>query len=63
MEILAPANDFACLEAAVEAGADAVYFGLPHLNARRRARNFTPDEAARAVQFLHSHGRKAFLTL
>lgn len=63
MEILAPANDFSCLEAAVEAGADAVYFGLPHLNARRRARNFTPDEAARAVQFLHSHGRKAFLTL
>lgn len=63
MEILAPANDFACLEAAVRAGADAVYFGLPYLNARRRAKNFTLEEAACAVQFLHAQGRKAFLTL
>ncbi|MGQ9504787.1 MAG: U32 family peptidase [Thermogutta sp.] len=63
MEILAPASDFACLEAAIRAGADAVYFGLPYLNARRRAKNFSVEEAARAVALLHAHQRKAFLTL
>jgi len=63
MEILAPANDFSCLEAAVRAGADAVYFGLPHLNARRRAKNFTLEEATHAVELLHSRNLKAFLTL
>ena len=39
-EILAPAGDRACLEAAVHAGADAVYFGLQGFNARARAANF-----------------------
>ncbi|MCS7304716.1 MAG: U32 family peptidase [Thermoguttaceae bacterium] len=63
MELLAPAGDWACLEAAVRAGADAVYFGFGHLNARRRAKNFTEPEASQAVQLLHQHGRRAYLTL
>lgn len=63
MEILAPAGDFLSIEAAIRGGADAVYFGLTQLNARRRARNFTPDEARRAVELLHAHGRRAYLTL
>ncbi len=63
MELLAPAGDWECLQAAVRAGADAVYFGFSHLNARRRAKNFTESEARQAVQFLHQHGRRAYLTL
>jgi collagenase-like PrtC family protease len=63
LELLAPAGDRAALEAALEAGADAVYFGLTALNARRAARNFHQDEFAEAVQFVHRHGARAYLTL
>ncbi len=63
MELLAPAGDFACLEAAIEAGADAAYLGLSLLNARRSARNFTPKELARAVETAESRGVKTYLTL
>ncbi|MCX5795872.1 MAG: U32 family peptidase [Elusimicrobia bacterium] len=63
MELLAPAGDFACLQAALEAGADAVYLGLESLNARRRARNFSPDEFARAVAAAHAKGARVYLTL
>ena len=63
LELLAPAGDLAALEAALAAGADAVYFGLNVLNARRRARNFDQSEFAQAVQTTHQHGAKAYLTL
>jgi len=63
MEILAPAGDWAVLEAALDAGADAVYFGLRTLNARRRAKNFSPDEFVKAVEAVHARGAKAYLTL
>ena len=44
-EILAPAGDFICLQAAIDAGADAVYFGLGEFNMRQRAGvNFTIDD-------------------
>ena len=36
-EILAPAGDFTCLQAAIDAGADAVYFGLGTFNMRARS--------------------------
>jgi collagenase-like PrtC family protease len=51
------------LEAALEAGAGAVYFGLTTLNARRAARNFRQDELADAVRTIHAHGARAYLTL
>ncbi|MBI5241012.1 MAG: U32 family peptidase [Elusimicrobia bacterium] len=63
MELLAPAGDPACLEAALEAGADAVYLGLESLNARRRAANFRPDEFARAAAAAHAKGARVYLTL
>ena len=63
MELLAPAGDSACLQAALEAGADAVYLGLESLNARRRARNFSPEEFSRAVAAAHAKGARAYLTL
>lgn len=63
MELLAPAGDFACLRAALEAGADAVYLGLTSLNARRRARNFSTSELAQACELAHGLGRRVYLTL
>ena len=63
LELLAPAGDFACLEAALDAGADAVYLGLESLNARRRARNFKPEEFARAVAAARARGTRVYLTL
>jgi putative protease len=63
LELLAPAGDLAALTAALEAGADAVYFGLTVLNARRRARNVRPEDLAAAVARLHQHQAQAYLTL
>lgn len=63
LELLAPAGDADALAAALEAGADAVYFGLTTLNARRRARNLRPEELAAAVQRVHAQGARAYLTL
>ena len=39
-ELLAPAGDFECLVAAINAGCDSVYFGLQDFNMRARAKNF-----------------------
>ena len=63
LELLAPAGDRACLEAALEAGADAVFLGLTSLNARRRARNFSEQELAQACALAHGQGRRIYLTL
>jgi len=63
LELLAPAGDLASLEAALEAGAGAVYFGLKTLNARRGAENFDQEEFVRAVQAAHARGARAYLTL
>ena len=57
-ELLAPAGDRTCLIAAVENGADAVYFGLQRHNARARAANFDARRAARGRwRLLHRRGR------
>jgi len=63
IELLAPAGNLACLEAALEAGADAVYLGLTGLNARRHARNFSEGELAHACELMHAHGKRVHLTL
>lgn len=62
-EVLAPAGDRASLEAAVRAGADAVYFGLQGFNARARATNFDGAELGRTMQWLHEHGARGYVTL
>ncbi len=62
-EILAPAGDRAALEAAVRAGADAVYFGLQGFNARARATNFDAAELGRTMRWLHDHGARGYVTL
>lgn len=51
------------MEAAVRAGADAVYFGLQGFNARARATNFDAAELARTLAYLHEHGVRGYVTL
>src|ERR1700684_1363434 len=62
-EILAPAGDRDALRAAVEAGADAVYFGLHGLNARARATNFDDERLRETLTYLHERGAKGYVTL
>ena len=62
-ELLAPAGSFEALLAAVLGGADAVYFGGRAMNARAFAKNFDDEETARAIDYLHLHGRRAYVTL
>jgi len=62
-ELLSPAGNWDCARAAVAAGADAIYFGLPQFNARLRANNFTNDDLPELMEFLHRHGVKGFVTM
>ena len=62
-ELLAPAGDRTCLIAAVENGADAVYFGLQRHNARARAVNFDGGELPDVMALLHRRGVKGYVTL
>ena len=49
IELLAPAGSYEAFEAALGAGADAVYVGGPDFGARAYARNFTQEELIRAI--------------
>jgi putative protease len=62
-EILAPAGNYEMLRAAVENGADAVYFGVEAFNARLRADNFRREDLPAIMQELHQRGVKGYLTL
>jgi putative protease len=61
-ELLAPAGDWDCAKAAVENGADAIYFGLEKFNARMRAHNFTVADLPKLMEFLHRRGVKGYVT-
>jgi putative protease len=61
-ELLSPAGDWDCVRAAVENGADAIYFGLDKFNARMRAHNFTEADLPKLMEFLHRRGVKGYLT-
>ena len=64
MELLAPAGDRVCVTAAVENGADAVYFGLEcGFNARARATNLHLDSLPEVMSFLHERGVRGYVTL
>ena len=62
-ELLAPAGSWDCAKAAVENGADAIYFGLDRFNARMRADNFTEADLPELMAFLHGRGVKGYITL
>ncbi|MBD2517085.1 U32 family peptidase [Nostoc sp. FACHB-973] len=62
-ELLAPAGNWECAKAAVENGADAIYFGLDRFNARMRAQNFTEADLPSLMTFLHCRGVKGYVTV
>ena len=61
-ELLSPAGDWDCAKAAIENGADAIYFGLEKFNARMRAHNFTVADLPKLMEFLHRRGVKGYVT-
>ena len=64
IEIMAPAGNFECLQAAIQGGADSVYFGVGRLNMRSRsANNFTSEDLPELIRICREHGVKTYLTL
>lgn len=64
IEIMAPVGSYESLSAAIQAGADAVYFGVGNLNMRSRsAANFGLEDLARIAEIAHSHGVRTYLTV
>ncbi len=63
IELLAPAGDFECLRAAINAGADAIYFGLQDFNMRARARNFKLSDLAKIKKICDEKKVRRYLTL
>ncbi len=63
-EIMAPVGSYESLHAAIEAGADAIYFGVEGLNMRSRSSvNFTLDDLHRIAEICHGAGVKTYLTV
>jgi len=62
-ELMAPAGDWTMLRAAVNSGADAVYFGLDKLNMRAKATNFTVDQLPEIISFCKENKVLTYLTL
>ena len=62
-ELLSPAGSYESFEAAIGAGADAVYVGGPAFGARAYAQNFTQEELITAIETAHIHNRKLYLTV
>ncbi len=60
-ELMSPAGHWPQMRAAIEAGADAVYFGLQHFSARAKV-GFSLDELPSAMDLLHERGVKGFVT-
>jgi len=64
LEIMAPAGSFECLVAAVEGGANSVYFGIGRLNMRSHsANNFGLEDLPEIMRICRSYGIKAYMTL
>ena len=64
LEIMAPVGSYESLVAAVQGGADAIYFGIEGLNMRANsANNFTIDDLHKIADYCHEHGLKSYLTV
>ena len=64
LEIMAPAGNFECLRAAIQGGADSVYFGVGRLNMRSHsANNFAPEDLGEVCRICRENGVKSYLTL
>ena len=62
-ELLLPVGTREMLEAAVKNGADAVYFGVPHWNARGRTEDFTFDDVRDMIRYARIRGVRTFLAM
>ncbi len=61
---MAPAGNFECLQAAIQGGANSVYFGVGQLNMRSHsANNFAPEDLAEVCRICREAGVKSYLTL
>ena len=64
VEVMAPVGSYESLSAAIQAGADAVYFGVGNLNMRSRsAANFTVEDLHRIADMAQQHGVRTYLTV
>ena len=64
LEIMAPAGNFECLMAAIQGGANSVYFGVGHLNMRSHsANNFSIEDLPEVVRICSEYGVRTYLTL
>ena len=62
-ELLSPSGDMECFFAAVENGADAVYFGLKDFSARASAENFTIDDASKAIAYARKMSVRVYIAI
>ncbi|MGA1847098.1 peptidase U32 family protein [Deferribacter abyssi] len=63
VELLSPAGNFQKLKSAVDFGADAVYLAGKNFGLRAQAGNFSLEEMDRAIKYLHSRGKKGYVTV
>ena len=64
IEIMAPAGSYESLMAAIQGGADSVYFGVEQLNMRAASsNNFTIDDLRKIVSICKKNGVKSYLTV
>ena len=64
LEIMAPAGNFECLQAAIQGGADSVYFGVGNLNMRSHsANNFSVEDLPEVCRICREAGIKSYLTV
>ena len=64
LEIMAPAGNFECLAAAIEGGANSVYFGIGHLNMRSHSANkFAPEDLPEITRICREYGVRSYMTL
>ena len=63
VELLAPAGSYESMRAAVNAGADAVYIGGIRFGARAYAENLEEEAMVRAIDFVHLHGCRIYMTV
>ena len=62
-ELLAPIQDYMSLTAAIENGADAVFFGIKGFNMRAGAKNFTINDLPKITKIAKIHGVKTYLAI
>ncbi|WP_281616414.1 MULTISPECIES: peptidase U32 family protein [Flammeovirga] len=64
VELMAPAGGFDSMMAAIQGGADSIYFGVEQLNMRARASmNFTLDDLEEVARICNENGVRSYLTL